>query len=383
MDRIFKHLLSIFGLTAVLFSGLSAQDAVSDAVSDAISDTAPVSFEMTREICLDLVPGENNPRNSEGDFIRTKDGRILFVYSQYFGKSASDHAHANLAAIWSSDEGKTWSEPEIIVKMDGGLNVMSVSLIRLQDGRIGLFYLRKYSMSDNREWVRYSTDEGKTWSEAECCISDEFKDYYVVNNARIIQLRDGTILVPACHHKTIHGKFDWSGELVCFYSKDAGKTFQRGEYVKKPKGLVFQEPGVNELEDGTIFMYTRTTSGSQFVMRSKDGGITWDEPGPSQFTSPCSPLLIRPIPGTKRFLAVWNDTPKGRNPLNIAVLDAELNILWKTVLDKSEGTPPQWFCYPAILALNEKEFLISYCAGVMPGVGLEKTRIVKVRLEEK
>ena len=82
-------------------------------------------------------------------------------------------------------------------------------------------------------------------------------------------------------------------------------------------------------------------------------------------------------------LAIWNDTPKGRNPLNIAVLDAELNMLWKTVRDKLEGTPPQWFCYPAILALNEKEFLISYCAGVMPGVGLEKTRIVKVRLEEK
>lgn len=340
-----------------------------------------LAIQMEREVCLNLVPQPDNPRNSEGDFLRLKDGRIMFIYSKYFGNSNSDHAHANLAAIYSSDEGKTWTEPEVVVKMDGGLNVMSVSLLRMQDGRIGLFYLRKYSLRDCRIWVRWSTDEGKTWSEPTCCMSDV--EYYVVNNARIVQLEDGTILIPACWHATKNGKFDWSGEILCYISKDNGKTFVKGELAKKPKGLTFQEPGLAIKKDGTIFMYTRTRSGSQFAMESTDGGMTWGTPGPTHFVSPCSPMLIRPIPNSDRFLAVWNESPSIRDPLTIAILDADLNFLWKDTLDRSVGTPPQRFCYPAILALNENEFLISYCAGVMPNYGLERTRITKIKLTEK
>ena len=39
-------------------------------------------LKIEREIILNLSPGENNPRNSEGDFVRLKDGRIMFVFSQ-------------------------------------------------------------------------------------------------------------------------------------------------------------------------------------------------------------------------------------------------------------------------------------------------------------
>ena len=53
----------------------------------------------------------------------------------------------------------------------------------------------------------------------------------------------------------------------------------------------------------------------------------------------------------------------------------------QTTLDESEKEPQRRFCYPAILALNEKEFLISYCAGEMEIYGLENTRIVKVKLK--
>ncbi|MDO4628727.1 MAG: sialidase family protein [Planctomycetia bacterium] len=338
-------------------------------------------FQMTSKIVQELPPGEDNPRNSEGDFIRLKDGQIIFVYSQYFGNSSSDHAHANLAQLVSSDNGETWSKPEIIVRMDGGMNIMSVSLHRMQDGRIGLFYLRKFSASDCRLHVRFSEDEAKTWSEPTCCMNEV--DYYVVNNARIIQLRDGTVLIPAALHHFENGRNDMSGEALCFRSTDGCKTFQREKFAPKPKGMVFQEPGLVELADGTIFMYVRTTSGSQFGMKSSDGGKTWGEASPTHFISPCSPLLIRPIPETDRYLAVWNEDTRHRNPLTLAVLDSDLNFLWKTTLDKSDETAPRRFCYPAILSLGDGEFLISYCAGHMPTYGLEASRIVKIKLTEK
>lgn len=44
----------------------------------------------------------DNPRNSEGDFIQLKDGKILFVYSHYDGKSSGDHASAYLAGRYSA-----------------------------------------------------------------------------------------------------------------------------------------------------------------------------------------------------------------------------------------------------------------------------------------
>ena len=55
---------------------------------------------------LRLPPGADNPRNSEGDFIQLKDGRMMFVYT-HFTDGAGDHSKAYLAARYSSDDGQT------------------------------------------------------------------------------------------------------------------------------------------------------------------------------------------------------------------------------------------------------------------------------------
>lgn len=144
--------------------------------------------ENTNKVVLQLPPGENNPRNSEGDFITLKDGRILFIYSHYTGTSTSDHAPAYLAGRYSDDGGNTWSNRDFMVlENEGGMNVMSVSLLRLINGNIALFYLRKNSEEDCIPMMRISTDEAKTWSEPVACITDK-KGYFVLNNNRVIQL---------------------------------------------------------------------------------------------------------------------------------------------------------------------------------------------------
>ena len=93
----------------------------------------------------DKRPSADNPRNSEGDFIRLDDGRIMYAYSCYHGKSHLDHSPCDIAAIYSADEGETWSEPRIIARAaDYGVdNIMSVSALRLLDGKIAVYYLCK------------------------------------------------------------------------------------------------------------------------------------------------------------------------------------------------------------------------------------------------
>ena len=36
------------------------------------------------KVALELKPGPDNPRNSEGAFMTLKDGRIMFAYSRYY-----------------------------------------------------------------------------------------------------------------------------------------------------------------------------------------------------------------------------------------------------------------------------------------------------------
>jgi len=67
-----------------------------------------------KEITLRLEPSPGNPRNSEGDFIQLKDGRILFVYTHFTGGSG-DHASAFLAGRFSDDGGKNWSSESLTV----------------------------------------------------------------------------------------------------------------------------------------------------------------------------------------------------------------------------------------------------------------------------
>ncbi len=89
----------------------------------------------------------------------------MLVYSKFSTDGQADSGAATLVKRYSSDGGKTWTEKdELVVENEGGMNVMSVSLIRLASGELLLFYGRKNSMLDCRPYMRVSKDEGKTWS---------------------------------------------------------------------------------------------------------------------------------------------------------------------------------------------------------------------------
>ncbi len=343
------------------------------------------------KVALELKPGPDNPRNSEGAFMPLKDGRILFVYSRYYGNSAHDHASADIAARYSSDKGATWTDKdEIIVKNHGGMNVMSVSLLRLQSGEIALFYLLKNSTSDCRPVMRRSFDEGKTWSEPAHCITDEI-GYYVLNNDRVIQLRDGRLLFAVSRHGfDANDKFDNMGVVMTYSSDDNGKTWQRGKStlsIVSPSGKKYaaQEPGVVELKDGRLLLWIRTNAGCQFMSHSSDRGETWSVPQPSWLRAPCSPASIKRLP-TGDLLVIWNNHEmrfdlkrKGgwngrRTPLSAAI-SRDDGITWQGA-HSIEDDPKGHFCYIAIQPLDDGTVLLGYSAYS----GLSHARLVKAPL---
>ena len=108
------------------------------------------------EPLLVIEPGKDNPRNSEGDIIELKDGRLCLIYTRFTGGSG-DHATADLAMRISKDNGLNWSNDKIVVRRMGGLNVMSVSLLRLNSGEIALFFHKCFPVCDE------SAISTKTW----------------------------------------------------------------------------------------------------------------------------------------------------------------------------------------------------------------------------
>jgi photosystem II stability/assembly factor-like uncharacterized protein len=368
----------------VLLGMLVSRPAVADAGGDDELDAKPV------ETALVLAPSTDNPRSSEGDFIALKDGRVLFVYTHFTG-GAGDHSAAHLAARVSDDGGRTWSgKDRVVVPNDGGFNVMSVSLLRLKDGRIALFYLRKNSTQDCRPLVRFSDDEAETWSEPTEVIPAEATGYYVMNNDRVVQLASGRLVAPVAQHFGM-GQPKWTAAaiILCYHSDDGGRTWSRGQAAPIAKGseqVVLQEPGVVELKDGRVMIFCRTNAGSQFVAHSKDGGQTWSPLEPSAIASPLSPASIERIPATGELLLVWNDHERigpelrgKRTPLSVAVSSDE-GRTWerkKVLYDNPDG----WYCYTAVEFIGD-HVLLGHCAGDRrKNNGLAETHITRFPVE--
>jgi len=303
----FHRMLSGVGFAA--FLTVSFAPAQQQESKPALTGTSPMLQGVHRLAWL--PPGENNPRNSEGAFMELKDGRLFFAYSKFTGKNdGGDFGRAFIAGRYSSDGGKTWSnEDHVVVAADEAkMNVMSVSLLRLRDGRIALFYARKNSQADLLFYVRFSADETKTWSAPLLCTPGS--GYFVMNNDRAVMLSTGRILLPVALHTSMDGKFNSQGKAMTYFSDDQGKTWKRSATVLTapvPNRAGLQEPGVVELKDGRVMMFIRTQLGSQYLSYSSDHGDTWSTPEPSAIASPVSNAEIKRIPSTGDLLLIWND----------------------------------------------------------------------------
>ncbi|MCB1207100.1 MAG: exo-alpha-sialidase [Verrucomicrobiae bacterium] len=348
---------------------------------------------LKSEVVLELSISEGNPRNTEGDIVPLKDGRLFLVYTRFTG-GGSDHDTADLVSRVSSDGGHTWSDrDEMVVANAGGLNVMSVSLLRLQDGRIALFYLEKNSLTDCRPVVRFSTDEAASWSAPVGIIPDSETGYYVLNNDRVIQHSGGRLLAPlALHHRPDWEKPDWNGEVGAYYSDDAGESWKRSGQWKKAhdsggKRVAAQEPGLIERKDGSLLMYIRTGAGELYRSESRDLGMNWSDPEPMGVASPQSPATIERIPGSDTLVMVWNDHShlpvaerKARTPLSLALSHDEGKSWSKTFV--IEPDPKGWFCYTA-MEFTPEALLLAYVAGEQsPGKHLSASRVRRISLTE-
>jgi len=355
----------------------------------------------------EVPPGQDNPRNSEGSFVALEDGSLLFTYSRFRGTVGRDDAPSDIVALSSADGGASWSDAGVVVRASehDAKNIMSTSLVRMQNGDIGLFYCVRASANDLRMYLRRSSDEGRSWGVPRRCIDPP--GYFVVNNDRVTRLSSGRIVIPAAYHRNGYDSADPDGAVrfdrravdVWFLSDDDGRTWREsrgkgtlGYHRNADAGL--QEPGILELDNGLIWGWARTDLCVQYEMFSLDACETWTAPEPSRFTSPQSPMSAKRVPGANEIVAVWNPIPNyngrsqfegevwtgGRTPLVLAT-STDDGSRWSDPL-VLEDEPDHGYCYTA-MHFTESALLLAYCAGgVDDGGCLNRLRIRSIPIDE-
>ena len=364
---------------------------------------------MIGRIVRDFAPEKDNPRNSEGAFLTLKDGCVLFAYTRYSGNDWDDGAPADIYACVSGPDGEDFSRPfPLLLRSDAGAeNIMSVSLMRMENGDAGMLFLAKSKPYRCIPYFTRSGDEGKTWQKPAPCIAEP--GYYVVNNDRVIKSGKGTFMFAAAHTPVKAGA-DADGitfkkgaatnpeHIWVFRSDDDGNVWKKTAviaYDYAPKSCFhagWQEPGLIETDDGRIKMMIRTEFGRIYESYSSDGGVQWTAPVPSEFTAPVSPISMKRLSHGKS-LYVWNPVPLwngksqhvrnvwtgARTPLVAAVLRQDRPLAFKEIEnDESRG-----YAYTAIHELADGSVLLAYCAGgVSDGGMLNRLRIKKLSAEE-
>lgn len=299
---------------------------------------------------------EKESRHQAGSMIAFDDGRLLLMYSHFYTDDAKDDGPAHIVARWSHDEGDTWGEPYEVQENIGRINCMTPSLLRLPSGRILMEFMRKDAQGDNYPMelprgdypglcypmVKYSDDEGKTWSQPKQIVDGD--DYWCSCHDRLFRTSRGRIHLPM---STQAGTFTW-------YSDDDGDTWRMGEPLQAVEGLAgYAEPIIIETKDNKLKMWLRNKGMRFHVAISEDDGHSWkihSTWGPNARNTPC---MIRRIPDNGDLLITWNNN-QIRTPLNCGI-SSDDGETWRHIKDLEpmrEWPKKTIHAYPSMVIQN-------------------------------
>ncbi len=357
---------------------------------------------MKSRLVCSLLPGGENGRNSEGDFLRAPNGEIWFAYSRFISADSADDGPSDVYMIRSADEGETWSKPQCIARAGdfGTWNIMSVSAMPLADGTPCFYFLIKEM--DGSAGIGRAVWNGEGFITKRCLL-DLPAGYFVINNQRFIRLKNGRIMVPIARHEngplmdspeqTLKAGYVWlrvydkyeavnfNSTVYLLASDDDGASFQMTDARITLTGSrsFLQEPGVLELKDGTIWLWARTALGCQYQCFSKDGGASFSDPEPTIFTSPLSPMSVyRTLDQT--IWAVYNPDPEQRRTPFVLRSSVDEGATWSDPVILEED-PDRGYCYTAMFETRDEALLLAYCRGRTEQGMLNETGIMKIERE--
>ena len=258
----------------------------------------------------------------------------------WFGGSAEGNPDVG---IWlSRHEGGRWNVPvevaDGVQSPTGRYPCWNPVLFQPRRGSLMLFF--KVGPAPWTDWwgmLMTSDDGGQTWTKP-CRLPDGILG--PVKN-KPVQIANGDILCPS--------SIETDGWRVHFErTGDGGRTWQHTGPVNDGARIAAIQPSILDHGHNHLQAIGRTKQGKLFTVESRNDGKTWgamtltDVPNPNSGTDA---VTLR----DGRFLLVYNHTPHGRSPLNVAVSNDGLH--WTPVLTLEDGDGE--FSYPAVIQTED------------------------------
>jgi len=242
--------------------------------------TGTLSTSGSQEFSVISKGGEAGPYQAFPDAARLSNGEIVTVFYSGYGHVSLPkpgwEKGGRICMVRSSDEGKSWTEPQII--FDDMKDNRDPHIAQLKDGTLicSFFSLMPQPGEDHNSSKRQTSgteiiishDNGKTWDTTARAIAP---DWYV--SAPVRQLKDGTCMLGV-YHTDKNTKEHLGGVII---SKDNGKTWSDVKEIGKGQNLpIDAETDVIELTDGRIFAALRSSDKTLHYAYSNDKGETWE-----------------------------------------------------------------------------------------------------------
>lgn len=206
------------------------------------------------------------------DLVKTDSGRLICVYTE-----CAHHGNRDLSRIvfrTSDNRGKSWSSVHALTERRSDSQYYNCARIsRLHDGRIVIScdYISGEKLTDTREiklW--FSSDDGESWSEPMI-----IPGAHAIMPDKLIELKSGRWLIAA------HSPSETTGKLTeyLWYSDDKGKTWSERVTVASDPRYNLCEASLLEVEPDAVVAYLRENSRMGydcFKTISRDGGLTWN-----------------------------------------------------------------------------------------------------------
>lgn len=237
-------------------------------------------------------------------------GRLLWLYYK-FGPSPSSWTAARR---FSRDAGRTWSPVE---HLPAGLYGPIKNKPLVLPGGVVVSGTSVESYRSWSCWVERSTDHGFTWT----------------RHGPIVPRRQSVLQPADTRVPAVPGSAEWQS------------TF----------GTI--QPAVVPLPSGRLRLFMRATQniGRICYADSSDGGLTWSGARPTDLPNPNSGIDAVAL-RDGRIVLVYNHTPQGRSPLNLAV--SRNGADWKMfyTLENESGE----YSYPAIIQSSDGNVHVTY-----------------------
>ncbi len=318
------------------------------------SQSPQTSPQTSQEFIFTAAPF---PSAHASTIVELRNGDLL---AAWFGGTAEG---APDTAIWASRRtANQWSAPFLLAR-EPNVPCWNPVLFHSTDGKLWLYY--KFG-PNARTWTGarlVSNDEGLSWSQPDhlpAGLLGPIKDKPLV-------LDDGTIVSGT----SIESYSSWA--VWIDRSTDNGKTWTKIGPITLPSqpapppqqsqpnqaervsGII--QPTIVPLGNQRLRLYARPTSdiGRICIADSFDDGLSWTQAHPTDLPNPNSGIDAVGL-RDGRVVLIYNNSTKGRTPLNLAVsADGEHFKIFETLEDQ-----PGEYSYPAIIQGKAGEIDMTY-----------------------